>query len=95
MGVNRFTEADDGPLPILTIGPEVEERQLKRLDTVRRSRSEEAVESALARVARDAGDPTINLVPAMLEAVGAYASLGEVVGALEAVFGRWREDPVI
>ena len=95
VGVNRFTEADDEPLPILTIGPEVEERQLKRLDTVRRSRREEAVESALARVARDAGDPTINLVPAMLEAVRAYASLGEVVGALEAVFGRWREDPVI
>ena len=95
VGVNRFTEADDEPLPILSIGPEVEERQLKRLDTVRRSRSEEAVESALARVARDAGDPTVNLVPAMLEAVGAYASLGEVVGALEAVFGRWREDPVI
>jgi methylmalonyl-CoA mutase N-terminal domain/subunit len=95
VGVNRFTEADDEPLPILTIGPEVEERQLKRLDTVRRSRSQAGVEAALARVARDAGDPTVNLVPAILEAVRAYASLGEVVGAMEAVFGRWREDPVI
>src|SRR5438105_11082180 len=93
VGVNRFTEADDEPLPILTIGPEVEERQLKRLDTVRRSRSDAQVQVALARVAADAADPAVNLVPAILEAVRAYATLGEVVGALEVVFGRWREDP--
>ena len=95
VGVNRFTEADDEPLPILTIGPEVEERQLKRLDTVRRSRSDAQVQVALARVAADAADPAVNLVPSILEAVRAYATLGEVVGALEVVFGRWREDPVI
>jgi methylmalonyl-CoA mutase N-terminal domain/subunit len=95
VGVNRFTEADDDPLAILTIGPEVEERQLKRLDTVRGSRRTAQVQDALARVARDAADPAVNLMPAMLEAVRAYATLGEIVAALEGVFGRWREDPVI
>jgi methylmalonyl-CoA mutase N-terminal domain/subunit len=95
VGVNRFTEADDEPLAILTIGPEVEERQLKRLDTIRRSRSDAEVDAALARVAADAGDPTANLMPSMLEAVRSYATLGEIVGALEGLFGRWREDPVI
>ena len=95
VGVNRFTEADDEPLPILTIGPEVEERQLKRLDTVRRSRNDAQVDAALRRVAADASDPGANLMPSVLEAVRAYATVGEIVGSLATVFGRWREDPVI
>jgi methylmalonyl-CoA mutase, N-terminal domain len=96
VGVNRFEDGNDEPLPpTLAIGPDVEERQLKRLSTVRHDRSEAAVADALGRLAADAADPDVNLMPAVLDAARAYATLGEMVGALAGVFGRWVEDPVI
>jgi methylmalonyl-CoA mutase N-terminal domain/subunit len=94
VGVNAFTEGnDDAPPEILHIGPEVEEQQLKRLADVKAQRTPEAVDAALARVRRDAADANVNLMPALLDAVLAYATIGEVVDALADVFGRWREDP--
>jgi methylmalonyl-CoA mutase, N-terminal domain len=94
VGVNRFTDASgDEPLELLHIGPEVEERQLKRLDKVKADRDPQAVGSALAEVARLADEPDANLMPPILDAVRAYATLGEIVDTLAGVFGRWREDP--
>ena len=95
VGANAFTEGDAGRPPILSIGPEVEEVQLKRLAETKRGRNLDAVEHALRRIERDAAAPEANLVPAFIEAAHAYATVGEVVGALESVFGRWTEDPVI
>ncbi|MGH9125980.1 MAG: acyl-CoA mutase large subunit family protein, partial [Acidimicrobiales bacterium] len=98
VGVNRFTgtgSADgdedeggaDGP-PTLSIGPEVEEAQCKRLADVRRHRSAEAVEATLMAVRAAAEDPVVNVMPAVIEAVTAYATVGEIMGALADVFGR-------
>ena len=95
VGVNRFTEADDDALDILHIGPEVEERQLKRLADVKAGRDDDAVRRALAQVEADAGRSDANLMPAILDAVRAYATVGEIVDSLAGVFGRWVEDPVI
>ena len=96
VGVNRFTDAEgDEPLPLLYIGPEVEERQLKRLDKVKGERDQEAVRSTLAVVAQTAAEPDANLLPPILDAVRAYATLGEIVDCLADVFGRWREDPAL
>ncbi|HEX4540571.1 MAG TPA: methylmalonyl-CoA mutase family protein [Acidimicrobiales bacterium] len=95
VGVNRFADADDELLPTLYIGPEVEQRQLERLAKVRSSRSDAGVVAALARVTSDAGRSDVNLMPALVEAVRAYATVGEIVAALADVFGRWTEDPVI
>jgi methylmalonyl-CoA mutase, N-terminal domain len=96
VGVNTGTEGNDEPPPeILHIGPEVEEAQLKRLAQVKADRDGEAVEAALARVRADAADSDVNLMPALLEAVATQATVGEIVGALADVFGRYREDPVI
>ncbi|HET9729818.1 MAG TPA: methylmalonyl-CoA mutase family protein [Acidimicrobiia bacterium] len=96
VGVNAFEDGnDEPPPPILRIGPEVEEEQRRRLEKVRHDRDGEAVERALAVVRRDAADPECNLMPALLDATRAYASLGEVVHALGEVFGRWVEDPKI
>ena len=95
VGVNRFAEADDELLPTLYIGPEVEQRQLERLAKVRSSRAGAEVRAALERVTSDAGRPDVNLMPALVEAVRAYATVGEIVAALAEVFGRWTEDPVI
>jgi methylmalonyl-CoA mutase N-terminal domain/subunit len=96
VGVNRFTEGSDEVLDnILRIGPEVEERQIKRLEQVKADRDGEAVEAALAKVAADAAQPDVNVMPALLGAVRTYATVGEVVNALAGVYGRWQETPVV
>jgi len=96
VGVNGFTGGnEDGTLPILAIGPEVEEAQRKRLAEVRLARSDAAVAAALARLAADAEHSERNLMPAVFEAVRTYATVGEMIGALAGVFGRWEETAVI
>jgi len=96
VGVNAFTEGNEEPGPaILRIGPEVDEAQRKRLEAVRHQRSGDAVGSALKKITDDASDPSVNLVPSILEAARAYATVGEIINALASVFGRWAEDPVL
>ena len=96
VGVSGFTEGnDDSDLDILTITNEDEARQRKRLDEVRHQRDQAAVDTALATLAEQAADPEIGLMPALIDAVGAYATLGEVMGTLGAVFGRHTEVPTI
>jgi methylmalonyl-CoA mutase, N-terminal domain len=93
VGVNRHLDGD-GPAPeLLAIDASVEDHQRKRLADVRANRSAAAVAEALERVASDARHPDRNLMPALLGAVRAYATEGEMVEALAGVFGRWREDP--
>jgi methylmalonyl-CoA mutase, N-terminal domain len=96
VGVNAFLEGnDDAPPETLQIGPEVEEVQAKRLAQVKADRDGEVVEQALARVRADASEPSTNLMPALLDAVDVYATVGEVCNALADVFGRYTEQPVI
>ena len=49
----------------------------------------------MARIATEAADPEVNLMPALIDAVNAYASLGEIMATMETVFGRHVEVPVI
>jgi len=91
VGVNAFSEGDDERPPLLSISDDVERLQLKRLAEVKRSRSGEHVSAALAEVARTAAEPTANLMPPIIDAVRARATVGEIVGSLEALFGRHRE----
>ena len=96
VGVSGYTEGnDDTPLEILQITNEDEARQLKRLDTVRHDRDQAKVDAALAQVRDVAGDPEANLMPTLIDAVGQYATLGEVMGSLADVFGRHTEVPTI
>jgi methylmalonyl-CoA mutase, N-terminal domain len=96
VGVNRFTEGnDDSNMEILSITNEDEARQLKRLDTVKADRNQAAVDAALARLAVEAADPEVNLMPALIDAVGTYATLGEVMGTMGTVFGKHIEVPTI
>ena len=92
VGANGFTEGneDDAP-PTLYLDHTIEERQLKRLAGVKQARDDGVVRAALARVADDAADPTRNLVPGLIDAVRVHATLGEIVHALEVVFGTWTE----
>jgi methylmalonyl-CoA mutase N-terminal domain/subunit len=96
VGVNAFLEGNDEPPPdTLRIGPEVEEEQRRRLEKVRAERDDAAVARTLAKVRDDAAEPTVNLMPALLDASRAYATLGEIVETLASVFGRWVEQPRI
>ncbi len=95
VGVNRYTDGDDGDTDILYIGGDVEDVQRKRLAAVRQTRDDRAVAGALDRVRTDAARPELNLMPAMLDAVRTYATVGEIIAALEGVFGAWVERPQV
>jgi methylmalonyl-CoA mutase, N-terminal domain len=96
VGVNDFIEGnDDEDLATLQITNEDERKQLSRLAAVRKQRDDDAVAVALERLAHDAGDPEVNLMPALIEAAKTYASVGEMMAALEGVFGRYTEVPTL
>jgi methylmalonyl-CoA mutase N-terminal domain/subunit len=93
VGVNRYAEGDTLKAPLLRIGPEVERAQVDRLKSViarrDRARHERAL-SNLEATARGRG----NLMPPILEAVRAYASVGEISETMKKVFGAYREGTV-
>ena len=94
VGVNAFTEGnEEDQIPLLRITNEDEQRQRKRLDAVRDRRDDAAVEAVLARLRSEAADPEINLMPTLIEAAHAYATLGEIMAAMGSVFGRHVEVP--
>ncbi len=90
VGVNRFVESDEPPIVILKIGEEAAAKQERRLAALKSRRDGAAVESALARLTETARRDD-NLMPPMLDAVRAYATLGEIRRALEGVYGRFKE----
>ncbi len=95
VGVNRYTEGNDDAQPdLLAITAEDEARQVKRLAEVKADRNRDAVDAALARLEADAHAADANLMPALLEAVHAYATEGEIMDTLAEVFGRYVERPV-
>ena len=95
VGVNGYVEGDDAVPPTLYIDPAVETQQLASLAAVKQSRDDEAVRAALARLTTEAGDPTVNLMPALIEAAAAHVTVGESMRALESVFGIWFERSVV
>jgi len=96
VGVNAFLEGnDDADLEILRITNEDEKRQVERLHDVRESRDQQRVDIALARLAQEAANPEINLMPALIDAARAYVTVGEMMSSLEGVFGRHVEVPTL
>ena len=96
VGVNRFLEGnDEDSMPLLQITSADETRQLERLDSVRQLRNQTAVEEVLSRLAVQAADPEINLMPTLVEASMAYATLGEMMNTMATVLGRHVEVPTI
>jgi methylmalonyl-CoA mutase N-terminal domain/subunit len=96
VGVNRFLEGnDDNDLAILKITNEDETKQRQRLSKVRGDRNDAAVRDALDRLAKDAVDPEVNLMPALIDASLAYVTVGEMMNTMAGVFGRHIEVPTI
>ncbi len=91
VGVNEFIEPDEQiEIPILTISPEVEIAQQKRLAEIRQNRNEEAVKESITEI-KDAAVNNKNLMPVLLKATHNYVTLGEMVGELKEVFGTYEE----
>ena len=95
VGVNRFSDPDERiEIPILTIDPQMEADQKKRLEENRRARDSDLAARTLESI-RDTARGRDNLLPKILDAVRARCSEGEIISALKEVFGEYRERPVI
>ena len=94
VGVNAFESDTEGRIQLQAIPPDAAQRQLDRLDRVRRERDSDAVETALRRLAEAARTPGANTMPAILDCAESYATLGEIADALRAVFGVYETNIV-
>jgi methylmalonyl-CoA mutase N-terminal domain/subunit len=90
VGVNAFKSDRDPEIPTLKIDEAVAHGQIERLQAVKRSRNAAAVKETL-RAVEDACRGTQNLMPVVLEAVRAYATLGEICDVFRKVWGAYRE----
>jgi methylmalonyl-CoA mutase, N-terminal domain len=94
IGVNAYRHEDDEPIQILRIDPALERKQIERVRAVRARRDSAAVERELARLREAAAREDENLMPHLLDAARAHCSEGEIVRALQDVWGDYRETPV-
>ena len=93
VGVNDFAQEGEEPTPILRIDPALERKQVDRLAATRAKRDSAAVEAALAELKRAAAG-TDNLMPPIIAAARARATEGEMIAAMQEVFGTYTESPV-
>ena len=93
VGVNRFTEGDEQATEILRIDPVLEGQQIKRVQASRAARDDAAVQAALTAITEAAATETTNLMPLLIDAARAHVSEGEIVDALQSVWGDYREQP--
>jgi len=94
VGVNRFTREDEPGIPIQRVDEALERRQVERVQALRLRRDKTPWQTAIDRV-KDYARSGENLMPAILEAVESYATVGEIAAAMRDVFGEYRESVVI
>jgi methylmalonyl-CoA mutase N-terminal domain/subunit len=94
VGVNAFVQQDDPPIEILYIDESTSDTQLAKLEALRKTRNNDAVKRALDTLQASART-TENLMPRILDAVRAYATVGEMCDALREVWGEYEEVPII
>jgi len=93
VGVNSFTESDDSLTALHRVDPALEQKQVDRVRAAKAGRNGEALETALAEV-KAAAQSGLNLMPLLIDAARLHASEGEIVQALQEVWGDYREQPV-
>ncbi|MGN6217029.1 MAG: methylmalonyl-CoA mutase family protein, partial [Solirubrobacterales bacterium] len=93
VGVNDFTQDEEEETPILRIDPALERKQVERLAATKAARDGAAVEAALAELKRVAAGEG-NLMPPIVEAARTQATEGEMIAAMQSVFGTYTESPV-
>ncbi len=89
VGVNAFIDDAPAPAPVNQTNAEGENEQRRRLARVRGERSDDEVRRALEELATDARDSTVNLMPALMNAARAHATVGEMMSTMAEVFGRY------
>jgi len=94
VGVNRFTVENDPPIPTQRIDEALERKQVERVKALRARRDVGPWQGSLGRIREHARDG-VNLMPAILEAVESYATVGEIAATLREVFGEYRETVVV
>jgi len=94
VGVNRFQDDSHSPIEVFRVDPAVEARQVARVRAVRASRSSSEWQASVEAVERAARDGS-NLVPPIIAAVEARATLGEIADAMRRVFGEYVESPQV
>jgi methylmalonyl-CoA mutase N-terminal domain/subunit len=94
VGVNAYRQDDEVPLDILRIDPDLERKQIGRVQSVRARRESPAVQDALAALKQSAAQENVNLMPGLLDAARAHVTEGEIVEALQQVWGDYTETPV-
>jgi methylmalonyl-CoA mutase N-terminal domain/subunit len=90
VGVNAYAVEGEPPFDLLRLDPATAARQVERVRRVRAERDGAATAAALTHLTDAAREPSAPLMPAILEAVEAYATLGEVCDAMREVFGEYR-----
>jgi methylmalonyl-CoA mutase N-terminal domain/subunit len=93
VGVNKYVAEKETPIPLLRVGEEVEREQIARINETKKNRDNGKVEAALKRL-KEAAKGDANMMEPIIEAVGEYALLGEICGAIVDVFGAY-EDPAV
>ena len=94
VGVNEFVEDEKKiDIPILTVSPEVEKKQVKRLNELRQHRSSQAAADSLKEI-RDASEHGNNIMPVLIKAAQNYVTLGEMITEMKQVFGIYEETAV-
>ena len=94
VGVNDFVTEDDDPIQILYIDDSASERQLEKLARLRATRDNARVRQTLDAL-KDGARGTANTMPLLIDAVRAYATVGEMCDALREVWGEYEETPII
>ncbi|MFX1369838.1 MAG: methylmalonyl-CoA mutase [Promethearchaeota archaeon] len=94
VGVNEFIlEGEDISIPVLKIDPEVERRQVERLNRTRKKRDNKKVQESLDGL-RKASEREENVMPHVVNSVRAYASVGEIMDVWRDIFGEWTEPKI-
>lgn len=94
VGVNKFIKEDEKiNIPILEISKDAEEKQIKAITDLRDMRNDIAVKVALDEIRKSCKNNT-NIMPHIIKAAKAYATLGEIVDAMKDIFGEWQESSI-
>lgn len=94
VGVNKFQIKEEPPQGLLRVDPSVGELQVNKINKLKEERDNQQVEEKLATL-KKAAETDQNLMPLILDAVKAYATLGEICGALREVFGEYQQSVVL
>jgi methylmalonyl-CoA mutase N-terminal domain/subunit len=93
VGLNQFKTEEETPIRILRVNPEVEKKQIRKLQNLKRKRNQKKVAVVLDELRKDAEDD-VNLMPCLVKAVKEYATLGEICTVLREIYGEHKASTV-